>query len=131
MLYKTAFGACGGILGQQDGSYLIVVANGDEGWGRATQILTTSNAEKSTWQWTSGPEMPNSIMYANGVVSFDSKHLFVIGGEGPYQYPQDTIYKFSCIKLHNCEWSLSDEQLSNARFAAVAMLLPDSLTESF
>ncbi len=133
LLAETAYGACGGILEQQDRSYLIVVASGNyNGEGGATQILA-ANAEKSAWQWTWGPDMPERTWSAHGVVSFDSRHLFFVGGlrfDTDVQV-QDTIYRFSCLDSVSCEYSLLATRLNNGRYGAVVMLLPDSLAETF
>jgi hypothetical protein len=53
--------------------------------------------------------------------------VIVIGGYSRTEGVQSSIYKLICDQLE-CKWSKMEQQLQIARYRAVAMLIPNHLT---
>ncbi len=119
---------CGGILDSGDNAtYILVVAGGIE-TSKETEILVTNHHLDNGLAWTRGPDLPTIQYSAFGVTSWDMKRFFTMGGSTGIP---SAIYEFTCYHL-NCQWTNNpDRKLQNSMFAAVAMLLPDSLTELY
>ncbi len=122
--------ACGGLLDQFDGTWIIVAASGGANVpGRRTEILDT-RGETASWHWQDGPELPVEKSSASGVASWDNKYFYVVGGSADAQDASTDIYRLKCFNM-DCDWSQSNPQLYNPKSGAVAVLLPDSLVQAY
>ncbi len=133
-IFQRLYSQCGGILDHGHGGYIIVAANGGQtGFAKTTEVID-ARPEIDDWKWEMGPNMPVEIHFAGSCLSWDSKHLYVIGGM--YDFNDLTtvstdIYSISCVYLE-CQWSKASTQLPCpiGQFSA-AVLMPDSLVETY
>jgi hypothetical protein len=72
-----------------------------------------------------GPKLPKKLSSASLVPSPDGQGVILISGVSAGV--QSSIYKLSCDQLE-CKWSEMEQQLQIARRKAVAMLIPNHLT---
>ena len=72
-----------------------------------------------------GPKMPKPL-HSHSSVQFGDG-LLVIGGISDWD-SQSAIYYFGC-KAAICSWTTMDQKLSEPRYNAVAMLIPNSLAD--
>jgi hypothetical protein len=72
-----------------------------------------------------GPKLPKKLSGASLVPSPDGQGVILIGGYSATD--QSSMYKLICDQL-GCKWSKMEQQLQIARDRAVAMLIPNHLT---
>ena len=71
-----------------------------------------------------GPKLPEPL-WSHTKVQLDND-LIIFGGISNW-HSQSNIYSFSCSQ-QNCIWTKLSQKLSIPRYNAIAMLIPDSLT---
>ena len=121
---------CGVIKDSADEEKRIVIAaggyNGKDGIKSTEFLVLGSQPQK----WTKGPDLPNRIGSAAGVVTPDEKSFLVVGGYNKdTNQNEDSIYKLQCHNL-TFEWTKLDQKLRVARSRPVAAFVPDSVLDS-
>ncbi len=109
--------ACGYTFIRSTGFPAIVAAGGYPALDSA-EILFAPYEEWKQYK------LPKGIRSASGV-SYNGDFLLIGGFDG--KDVLSTIYRLGC-RLENCHWSLMEQQLQVARSSAVAMLIPNELT---
>ena len=73
-----------------------------------------------------GPDLPIPLLSFK-MVEFDGKLIAVGGFNGLSNQGSDALYKLVCSD-DDCEWQEMSQKLSVGKYAFVAMMVPDELT---
>ncbi len=126
LLVKRREHSCGVLVNPGDGNRQVLVVAG--GWNEelyrpvnSTEMLVVG----SNQGWTKGPDLPENVQQAAGVISEDGKSFYLVGGRDDHFDDVASIYKLQFDEAFGWQWSKLHQELQVARYNHDAMLIPD------